>query len=509
MLYNHCKSNLIHAKGQTDICLYIAVIATLVSAAYWSLVSVQLYYNFKTSFDLAQIESSMYYAIHYPSVVGGLQYIVFATHVAVDQFLVLPLFYLYPYGITLLILQAAILSFTGLLVFLIARDLKLGSIVSLALCIAYLLNPGMHGMILHDYHAEFLIIPFTLMIFYFYMKTMWKPFVISLFLLLLTLDDVVFTVFFLGAGLLYYEFAYTKDEKLRKEKLKLAATIMIASIIAYSAYAAISSSLTFSYYNSTRYVSMPQYLRLLPFSFYLPTNVTSTSAARIPSANSNPQLICAAIAAILIGVFAFGIAVIADPMMTFLFVVPWLFGMFFSYEGRLFTNPNLHYFSYVIGSAIVAAMLGIKILHERKSRFRIFRNADLARLDRHIIYSMFFVTLAVLLLSLYEINSAKISLTPFANSTTMEHFYAVTGMASMIPPNGSLLTQGSIFPQVYQLPRVELLSSYYYFQPQYILIDTQTITISEYKFFKNLTSNYDYSLVAENDTIRLYVESKS
>ena len=76
-----------HGKKGSAIFLCAAALATLASAAYWSLAALQVYYNFKTSFDLAQIESSMYYAIHYASIEPGLQYLVFATHLSFLSFI--------------------------------------------------------------------------------------------------------------------------------------------------------------------------------------------------------------------------------------------------------------------------------------------------------------------------------------------------------------------------------------------------------------------------------------
>ena len=309
----------------SDLYLYLAISATVLSVVYWSLVSVQTYYNLGNTFDMAQIESSMYYLVNYPSIVGGLQSIVFATHIAPDQFLVLPFFYAYQSGITLLIVQATLLSITGLAVFLILRDLGLSDLLSLSLCIVFLLNPGMHGLILHDYHVEFLLPLFVLTTFYFYMKLKWKWFALSLLLLLFTLDDAAFVILFLGVGLAYYDFIYTKDKAVRKKRLKFAATIVMSSIVVFIAYTLITNSLITSYFHSTQYDNMPQYLRVLPYGFYLPTNITNTTNStsfHIPSVALGSQFVYPAAIAIVVGIFAFGISVFSDPLLTLLLVAP-------------------------------------------------------------------------------------------------------------------------------------------------------------------------------------------
>ena len=160
----------------------------------------------------------------------------------------------------------------------------------------------------------------------------------------------------------------------------------------------------------------------------------------------------------------------------------------------------------MIGSSIVAVVIGTKILHDKESRLLSFKRIATKRLDVYITCSMFLITFVVLGISLYQIHAANINLNPLPNSTSIEHFDQVGSVAARIPYNGSLATQGSLFSEVYQRPNVELLGNYYYFQPKYILIDTMTITKSEYRFFENFTKAYNYSLYAQNGTVSAYVE---
>ena len=109
---------------------------------------------------------------------------VFGQHIAPDQFMVLFAFFFFQSPLTLPIIQLLVLSLTGLLVFGVARDLLKSDRLALIMCAAYLLNPGMHGLLIFDYHAEFFIIPFYIMTFYFYMKAKVRLFLVSLVLLL-------------------------------------------------------------------------------------------------------------------------------------------------------------------------------------------------------------------------------------------------------------------------------------------------------------------------------------
>ena len=59
----------------------------------------------------------MYYHLHYPNIVWGLQYLIFGNHIAPDLILVLPMYAIFQSALTLLFIQAAVLSVTGLVLF--------------------------------------------------------------------------------------------------------------------------------------------------------------------------------------------------------------------------------------------------------------------------------------------------------------------------------------------------------------------------------------------------------
>lgn len=497
-----------NAGSNGKVYLYLAIAATAVSAVYFSLLSVTFYDSYNNGLDMGLSEGSMYYLLSYPSMLTGLQYLVFANHIEIDQYLLLPFFYLYQSGVTLLILQAVIVSVTGLVIFLVSRDLGVGSPVALALCLVFLLNPGTHGLILFDYHAEIMIPLFTILTFYFYMKLEYRYFLLSLLLLVFTIDTVSPVVIFLGFGLLYYAFIYVKGKEEREKRILLALFIAMVGILAYVLYYIGTTSLAAQYQNGAHGYQIAQFLRMPGLTHYLNVSTATLGPFRVPVVTLAPYLYTAAVAAIVIAVFALGISVFADPLLTLILVAPWIFGLFFSDRSSVFTDTNLQYFSYVLGSAFVAAMLGVRKL-QGNHEFGFPRiKLQKKNLDSIIISSMFSITILALGIGIMYAIEAGYNLIPLQSQAEASYGEQVQSVSSMIPQNASLMTQDNLFGHLYQREYVECDSDdslwTYYFEPQYILISKNTSLAYEYNFLLNYTEAHNYTLYAKNGSTVLY-----
>src|SRR5208283_4969557 len=126
-----------NVKGKRDVCLVLAALFTLANFTYWCLYSVNAYNTFHEFGDLGAFAYDMYYHIHFPNIVGGLQYVVFGNHIAPDLILLLPAYAVFQSAMTLLFIQAAVLSVTGLVLFFVARDFLKDNKMALLLSVAY------------------------------------------------------------------------------------------------------------------------------------------------------------------------------------------------------------------------------------------------------------------------------------------------------------------------------------------------------------------------------------
>ena len=112
-----------NTKNKLDVCLALAIVFTAASAAYWFMFSINSYNTFHEYEDLGGFVYDMYYHLHYPGIVGGLQYLVFGNHIAPDLLMMLPAYAVFQSPLTLVFIQALVLSITGFVLFFVARNL--------------------------------------------------------------------------------------------------------------------------------------------------------------------------------------------------------------------------------------------------------------------------------------------------------------------------------------------------------------------------------------------------
>jgi uncharacterized membrane protein len=499
-------------------CLYAALILVAASICYWSAFAINAYYTFHSYWDVGIYAYDMYYHIHYPAIVHGLQYLSFGQHMAPDQLLVLPLFYLYQSSLTLMIVQAGVLSLAGLILFMIGRRILKSSFFGLLLCLAYLLNPGMHGMLLIDYHAEFLIIPFLLLTFYFFMQRRRTLFFLSLLLLLCTLETAAFVALALGIGLLVYEFRYDVREKakLRNERIKLAWSIVLFSLVAMVLYGCAGSALGSGYANGA-YPNLPPQLQVTNFGVVQISGITSSLQGQQPAAAGwvPPGYTLYALCVVFLG---FGIGALLIPEVTFILALPWLV------EGFMLNRVTFfliwyQYFSYVIGGAMIATVLAVLAVRQKSNRLthllgRLKQQPEGAVYRSLLVFSLVVFMVSPLFLISNAIDNPVQSFlfqTSTAQLSQIKQLYYVMGL---IPPNASVV---SAIPAISHLAeRSELApmgANSLWFKPQYLLVELNSTvgsppapesSFNQTAMDQKVLAGADYYLYARNGSAELY-----
>ncbi|MGA3020630.1 MAG: DUF2079 domain-containing protein [Candidatus Micrarchaeales archaeon] len=515
--------------------IYFWAVLALVIAnfIYWSYFVIVKYTMFKYSYiDFGIYAYNFYYLLHYSNTMSFLQHFVIANHITIDQIIfAVPLFYLYQSPLMLLLFQVFVLSLTGVLVFFIASTLLKDRFTALVLSSVFLLNPGVQGLIVFDYHSEFLILPFYLLTFYFYFRRNKPFFFLSLALLLGTMDSVVFITLALGLGLIYYELFREKDKKISAERLKLALCIVAFSIIAFLLYSVTASKLTNSYPeaglsfpptfkvfqtdSSVLYKFLPS---IIPGFNYSVTNTILLVFTHINVFSYPPFLIIA----LLVAIFVFGISAINDPPLLIILDLPWLVA-FLGLGYGVYGSIDFQYFSYVIGGTLVATMLGVIEINEGRGLWSI-----LSRISKQINKNKRTIICAsALLLSFYvsaagSLIHAKQTNVPFLlfdNSEFNASCYSQLNSAiAKLPENVSLMTESAISPHVIDRKYLEVTFytesgdfNNYFFASEYILTDfnscinsTQIDTPQQYAVFLNYTKHFNYSIYFSNGSAIVY-----
>ncbi len=460
--------------GPDERYLYAAIALTLINIVYWTIVQFNAYNSFHLTVETALSTFSLYYLAHFPSLIHGFQFLVIATHIAPDQLLVLPLFYLFPSALTLMILKVLVVSLSGLLSFFIARDMTKSPKFSLALLFAYFINPGTINILFNEYHVDLFLIPFYLLTFYFCMKLEKKWFYVSLFLLLGVFESGLSIVACLGLGIVAYEHLYDKDPAVKAERMRLGLTIVACTVIALLFY-------NFAYYQvqGTSSATFPPMLALPPYPFVPLFNSASYNYTIGNFSASN----VASYAVYAAGVMAIGFGMITAlvPVVLLIFSGPWLGGVFILHNSLfLYAWRN----SYVLPGALMCAILGYGALMRIRPKFPASEAvAALAILA-------FLLLVPPLLTQPQIVPNQEMFLSQF-NQSELQNYHQFSSIAELVPDNASLMTQMNLLPYFTNRQRIETTeNSTYYFQPEYILWDGN---LSYGLFDVNATSNYLYA----------------
>lgn len=480
-----------------------ATVLIVLGTVYWIAFCVNNFNTYREWTDLSIFNYDFFYHVHYPGALSGLQYLVFGNHIAPIQLLVLPFYALFQSPLTLLTIQVLVLAtLTGIAVYFISKDLLKNEFLALAICFAYLFNPGMHGSFIFDYHVEYFMPIFFLLVFYFYMKNNRNLFVLSLVLLLLVMESTPYLALVLGLAMFVYEYKYDKnlDQNLKRQRYMFIGLLVAGSIIAFIAYNLLTNVIISSYATNSQ---VPPLLRLFQQFGITQGYITSFLSNPLSAIGKlNNLYVDFGLIAIILG---FGITVFIAPEPLFLLLLPWLA---FGFLGNdQFFYVNFQYEAFALGGIVASAILSLLILQNSGSR------PKLQRFSPHIIVA---VSLFIFLLSLmatastlaYTVNVQQEFL--FAPVQYQNQFSQLNSMISLVPQNASVDTMDYALSHFPQRMYLNAINAKQWFLPQYILFDFNTAITSDagdeanYQSLLNLTLAGNYSEIAQNGSTFIY-----
>lgn len=133
----------------------------------------------------------------------------FGIHFSPVYYLMLPFYAVVPSALTLLLVQAAGVVSGVIPVYLLCKKFRQGEMITLALCLAYLINPFLACGVSYDMHENFFLAPFLLWLFCFIEKD--KPLLTFVFAVLILCIKKDATLYVLSAAL--YIFFEKKKRK--------------------------------------------------------------------------------------------------------------------------------------------------------------------------------------------------------------------------------------------------------------------------------------------------------
>jgi uncharacterized membrane protein len=437
----------------------------LVYAIYFTWIDNFLYSTYQLLFyDFGAEIYSVYwhlYGIPQLNMFNVLQYLVFQNHLSPFSLLLVPIFALYPYPVTLIAMQALAVSLTSIVVYLVAKEIVKRNDISFALAFAFLLNPGVSGILLNPIHNEGFIPLFYVLTFYFFVKAKKFQFLASLVLLLSIMEESTPVAGSLLIGCLAYEYIYGRKNDVNSSKLKMQMLLygLGLTAIAAVAYYAIGSYLTYSY-TTTSFSAVPPLIRY--------GNFLSTTSINAYSQQGNYGTLILGVEGLVIIFVGIGFGALRNPLLSAIFYLPWLVAVFILNNSTV-ADPLGHFYAFVVGGSAVASLLGYAILLRSK---RPVKSGAIGIFSSQTIIS---VALALALVS--DLTGSFIIL----KTTTPYNYSQINSALAMIPKNSTVMSQDDILPHLYYIKYIEFQpfpnQSYFpsgalanWFTPDYIVV---------------------------------------
>jgi uncharacterized membrane protein len=438
----------------------------------------------------------------------------FAMHSTPILILLLPIYAIYPYPETLLILQSFILASGALPLYLIAYNELGDKRTSLLVSASYLLYPALHGVNQYDFHTESFLPFLFLSAFHYYKSKRWLHCILFFIFSLFCIEFVPFIV----VSFSIYHFLRILIFKLRnknsffisKKEFLFGIAILILSAVFFLINAWILSTFNPSQNSIQLLVSRLSSKRIEGNSFneillkvFFHTEETLL-ALLSDWPNKFNYLLYLFAPLMFIPIF--------DPL-SFILMMPWIGAAFITTWGAYY-SIYYQYSSFIIPFVFIAYVNGIKRISNEP--FKIGNEAMKKIAVGVLVCTLFFSFYLSVLSPINPMNGNPYD--PFISNWWPEitrHHHFINEAISLIPPNSSVLTQVEIIPHLSnRLSIFEFLSDTSP-RPDFILIDP---FLESYKllyvggfpgttfFAHDLIRNQKYGLYAIIDGVLLYMK---
>ncbi len=180
----------------------LMIVGTVVFAVFFSLLGILNHWGLRTQLnDLGHIEQALWsltrgdfaMSVSDPTFESRL-----VMHSNIILYLVAPIYAIFPFSETLLILSAVAGAAAGYLLYRLSRELLKNEALAVMLGLALLLNPWVQSLVLYDFHVDVLALPLLMLVLLFVEKRQPVAFCVSIVLLLTVKEDMPLLVFFLS-----------------------------------------------------------------------------------------------------------------------------------------------------------------------------------------------------------------------------------------------------------------------------------------------------------------------
>lgn len=282
------------------------------------------------------------------------------------------------------------------------------------------------------------------------------------------------------AGLLFYELLYgrgtSKDHAAYGKRMRLIAIGVAITILFGLFYFGLDAYLL-NAYQSAPYSSVPPIEKVIPFlSVQINSLVNSTTVQSIPG--HSLYLAYYGPIGTAIEFLGFGITSLISPVLSMILLSPWL-GELFIMGNVSFAFPENQYLGFFSGASVVAAIMGLLIIKEKRTFLSRWIRYGSRRFELSYIFCTLFAAIIISALILMGTNSVQSLLLDNAPAI---NYTQINSAIAAIPLNASVMAQSDLSPHLYGHCSLELapinrqwISAYtptvFWFKPQYIILD--------------------------------------
>jgi len=501
-------------KQNPIVVLYIFIVAYI---ALFSCISILKHYSFRsTAWDLGIYEQVLWSTVntgkvfwYTPEIVTNPSCSFFGIHFAPILFLMLPIYAVFQYTETLLILQASVLALAAVPLYKLVFHETNSRKQALAFGLIYLAYPPVYCMTFFDFHVQAFLPLFFFSAFYFFRKEEWGKYLLFTVLSLMVIEFVPLIVAFLGLYGLWVAFR-NKQSKLKtlgivdflkSKKVLIPALTVLLGVAWFIAARGVILAVN---PNSPPH---PNWKEFGDPAHDIPGFVVNVL--------SNPLKVLETIvtpvdqkAIYIFGLFAPLAFLSFLDLPSLLIGLPWFFVAFLSNYSIYYNPIGYQYVAFVAPFIFISAMYGaqrfmaIKRSAESTGRLRVFSRLTLNPRRKSLLTTFLVCLIAASYVSVLGVTAQVPSFT--------EHNRLLETFTRLVPADARILTQNDIFPHLSRRLygyvgggfTESLLST---LNIEYILVDT-TSSWSEESFMdsvRNLTKNGDFGLQYAADGIWL------
>ena len=466
------------------------VIAAVFTLLIWYITIHLMHDSYHTSaLDLGAYAQTLKYTLqgkllYYTT--GGLSEL--AYHFSPVLLILVPVYWLFPYVQTLLVVQGIMLGISGFLVYVLAREYRCDARTSLIIELLFFANPLVWGVAMFDFHPVVFAIPALLVMFLGLKRQNRLMFAVGLFFALISKEDVIVALAVFGFTTMAFDYWRQREIKRTSVVILVSAVFAYAVSMVVSKLAAGDQSSRMLSFMAIRYAYLSE-----PISVAIPMFFKTTFSA------GSLFLILGYLAPL-------GFV----PLLSLEWSIP---GLVIMLSGILSTATGqhdalMHFSAAAIPFLFMAFIVSLPKLKEDKSIQLLINKTN----QRIVYYSLVLLLLA----SVSILSEGRIE---FA-SLPDKHDVAINQVIEYIPDNATVSASNAIFPHICDRTDAYLLvwdgesvaklagivSGKWGFpdsNTEYVIVDSKDpLSTAVLLYGKNLAR--DYNLIIEVDGVRLY-----